>query len=269
MRLAAVLGLDSAWTDDRPSGVALVNQSAGAWKCVVVAPSYEAFIQLACGVQVNWVKRARGSKPDPGALLGAADTLLKGQSVTLVTVDMPVSKQPIVGRRDADNAVSKEFGNRGCGTHTPSLRRPGPTGERLTRAFLQHGYSLAAKGTRHGASKQLIEIYPHPALLVLLKAHYRIPYKVNRTRSYWPVDSPTTRIQKLVCAHRKILLGLRSEIDGIELNLPESSQVKTLPSLKPYEDALDALVCAWVGIKYIQGRAKPYGDETAAIWIPE
>jgi predicted RNase H-like nuclease len=38
--------------------------------------------------------------------------------------------------------------------------------------------------------------------------------------------------------------------------------------LKRYEDSLDILVCAWVGAKYLKGEALPYGDDTAAIWVP-
>lgn len=38
--------------------------------------------------------------------------------------------------------------------------------------------------------------------------------------------------------------------------------------LKRYEDSLDALVCAWAGAKYLEGAAMPYGDATAAIWVP-
>lgn len=34
------------------------------------------------------------------------------------------------------------------------------------------------------------------------------------------------------------------------------------------EDALDSLVCAWAGTEYLCGRCQPYGDDTAAIWIP-
>lgn len=29
-----------------------------------------------------------------------------------------------------------------------------------------------------------------------------------------------------------------------------------------------ALVCAWMGIRYLNGGAKPYGDSNAAIWAP-
>jgi len=34
------------------------------------------------------------------------------------------------------------------------------------------------------------------------------------------------------------------------------------------EDAIDALVCAWVGIAYLEDRVVSYGDATAPIWSP-
>nr|WP_280514606.1 DUF429 domain-containing protein [Rhizobium anhuiense] len=38
--------------------------------------------------------------------------------------------------------------------------------------------------------------------------------------------------------------------------------------MKGFEDALDAVVCAWVGACMMDGRAKAYGDVESAIWIP-
>lgn len=38
--------------------------------------------------------------------------------------------------------------------------------------------------------------------------------------------------------------------------------------VKAYEDALDAVVCAWVGVCALEGRAAPFGNEESAIWIP-
>jgi predicted RNase H-like nuclease len=42
----------------------------------------------------------------------------------------------------------------------------------------------------------------------------------------------------------------------------------TTAALKRYEDALDALVCGWVGIEYLGGRCTAFGDTAAAIWTP-
>ena len=46
------------------------------------------------------------------------------------------------------------------------------------------------------------------------------------------------------------------------------THLKSISFLKRYEDALDALVCAWVGTRYVEGHADHYGDDDAAIWIP-
>jgi predicted RNase H-like nuclease len=52
------------------------------------------------------------------------------------------------------------------------------------------------------------------------------------------------------------------------LKLPEEGTVGSLARLKPYEDALDALVSAWIGLEYLAGRATALGDEQAAVWVP-
>jgi predicted RNase H-like nuclease len=39
--------------------------------------------------------------------------------------------------------------------------------------------------------------------------------------------------------------------------------------MKAFEDALDAVVCAWVGACVMDGKAVAYGDDVSAIWVPE
>jgi predicted RNase H-like nuclease len=48
--------------------------------------------------------------------------------------------------------------------------------------------------------------------------------------------------------------------------LPEA---RSFARLKRFEDALDALVCAWVGIEHLAGRTRALGDGDAAIWSPQ
>ncbi|MCK6548007.1 hypothetical protein L6R52_19305 [Myxococcota bacterium] len=42
-----VLGIDAAWTASEPSGVALVGQVDGRWRCAGLAPSDSEFCALA------------------------------------------------------------------------------------------------------------------------------------------------------------------------------------------------------------------------------
>lgn len=70
----AVLGIDAAWTENRPSGVAVVKETAGTWTCVGVAPSYEAFLALPQGVKVDWEGHVPGVKARPWCASGDSET---------------------------------------------------------------------------------------------------------------------------------------------------------------------------------------------------
>jgi len=56
---------------------------------------------------------------------------------------------------------------------------------------------------------------------------------------------------------------------GIPLPSPDDAETTPLAHLKRYEDALDALVCAWVGSRFLAGEAMAFGDADSAIWAPE
>lgn len=265
--MLTVLGIDAAWTAGEPSGVALVTGTPGSkWRCVRLAPSYETFIN---DEPVDWqAAQVEGCKPDVEALLDVASKAA-GQRIDVVAIDMPLSTETIVGRRVADNAVSKAFGKYGCGTHTPNIERPGQLGADLSEGLKRIGFPLETRKAACGQNQRLIEVYPHPALLRLLNADYRVPYKANNTTRYWRGKNGAVRVQNLLNEYQRILRALSDKISDIKLKLPPPENGVTFAFLKRYEDALDALVCAWVGIMYLEKKAAPHGDETAAIWIPE
>ncbi len=66
----------------------------------------------------------------------------------------------------------------------------------------------------------------------------------------------------------EIVGALEETLGRLPLKLPEEGTVGSLARLKPYEDALDALVSAWMGLEYLAGRATALGDEQAAVWVP-
>lgn len=254
-----VLGIDAAWTDGQPSGVALVQRRGRRWRCLGLAPSYASFCD-----GLEW-SRATGGPFDAVAVLEKCSALGCG-TPQVVAVDMPLSTQRIVGRRAADTAVSRSFGHRNCSTHSPNAERPGAVGRRLHDAFIRREFRLATGGRVDGPS--LLEVYPHPALLGLMQVEQRVPYKVSKRGTYWPNQLSAVRKRLLVEKWRLILARLRAHIDGIELPLPERPEEQEFAALKPFEDALDALICAWVGIEFAEGRAVPLGNATAAIWVP-
>lgn len=267
--MTVVLGLDAAWTASEPSGVALVSGQQGEWSTVCVAPSYDTFLARAQGRPIDWnAARYCGSRPNVTELLAAAEHLA-GTPPSVVSVDMPLARLPFQGRRVADRKVSRTFGARGCSTHSPTSARPGPLGVRLMADLDAAGYPLCCERTPFtDSTRATIEVYPHPALLVLLHRDFRVPFKVSKSLRFWPQLGVDQRIAKLLEQFRSIQLALARELGTEAVELPSAGQVNTLARLKRFEDALDAAVCAWIGTRFVEGSVEAYGDHTAAIWIP-
>ena len=263
----AILGIDAAWTARQPSGIALAVETRGGWRCAAVAPSYDDFLRLADGVPVDWAARAcLGAVPPVQALLAAVRRIAPASRIEVAAVDMPLAAGRITGRRACDDALSRVYGGRGLGVHTPSVERPGALSDGMHRAFAERGFRLATTAPRRG-TRHLLEVYPHTAVMALTGSGYRVPYKLARARRYWPDATPRQRRERLLAEWRRILVTLRRVIAGIDLPLPADPPERA-SGMKRYEDALDALVCAWVGIEFLEGRAIAFGDATAAIWSP-
>lgn len=171
-QMRAVLGIDAAWTLTQPSGVAVAAELHDGWHLIAAAASYQRF-QALVDDRHPAEKRPSGSLPNASTLLASASALC-GRPVDLVAIDMPLARSPIVGRRTSDNAVSRAYGGRKCGTHTPSTSRPGRISSDLREAFERAGYPLL---TDTIAPLGAIEVYPHPALVELAGASERLPYK--------------------------------------------------------------------------------------------
>jgi len=203
---------------------------------------------------------------DAKAVLTVCRELLDGMQPGVVAVDMPLATTSIEARRRADGEVSRRFGHCKCSTHSPSPVRPGATGRRLHESLAELGYSLATTNSRDLPA--LLEVYPHVALLGLTGRGERLPYKVAKSGTYWRGHPPEFRKQRLVEEWSAIVACLRRHIDGIDLPLPTRPQERSFQYLKRFEDAIDALVSAWVGVEFLQGTALPLGDGAAAIWVP-
>jgi predicted RNase H-like nuclease len=261
--MRAVLGIDAAWTTTAPSGVALVEAVGERWRLICVKEAYWAFYDLAASNRLSEPGQCN-SLPDAGRLIETSRKLCGG-CVDLVAIDMPLARVPITGRRVSDNAVSSAYGARGCGTHSPSRARPGLISQQLTAEFDRAGYPLR---TLQFSPPGLVEVYPHPALVELAKASMRLPYKLSKIRLYWPAHTADERKALLLREWSQIVDLLEAEIAGVSAALPALLPDASRAELKSYEDKLDAVICAWSGIRVLEGRAAPFGDQDSAIWIP-
>ncbi len=257
-----VLGIDAAWTAGQPSGVAVLKRQRGGWHCLALAPSYASFVALAHGRRVDWRARPAAAVAECDALL-AATKRLAGALPDVIAVDMPLATTPIIARRAADNAIASAYASRGLGAHSPSELRPGPIADAMWRGFSTCGYSLATAATPPGTRGVMIEVFPHAAAIALLGASYRVPYKLARVTQYWPDQSMLERRRSLLAQWSKLRRALAQHVSGVALRIPSSG---TLAQLKRYEDALDAVICAWIGTEYLAKRTRAYGDAMTAVW---
>lgn len=249
--MAVVRRIDAAWTLRNASGVAVAADGAEGWRLIAAASSHAEFL-------------GAGGPPTAGALLARAEALT-GAPVDLVAVDMPLSRGPITGYREADRQVSAAYGARKAATQPPGSLRPGPVSEKLRDDFAREGYAL--RTTRDTAGR-LAEVYPHPALIELLNAPERLPYKVSRARGYWPGVAPPERRVRLISVWRGIVAALDRRLAGAADLLPLPTAESPLAALKRFEDRLNAVVCVLAGIAILAGRVRVFGDEAAAIWVP-
>lgn len=259
--MKVALGIDAAWTEKAPSGVALIADYGDGWNLVDVKASYAAFLG---GSDAVPVLRHRGSIPDAKAIVETASAKA-GASVDLVAIDMPLSIAPIVNRRTSDNMISAAYGSRHASTHTPSAARPGRLSDELRVGLDAVGYPLAVSAF---GGQALIEVYAHPALMELTNADRRLPYKQSRIGKYWPDLVAGMRRHRLLEVWAEIIQQLDAEIKGVAAALSLPSVDARVYELKAFEYALDAVVCAWVGACALDGKAKPFGDRESAIWVP-
>lgn len=237
MKNDVIMGWDAAWT---PKG-------GGAWA-------------VATGNRVVLLE----STPHGEDLLDRLSGLLTEFSPALIAIDLPMAIGGVRGWRAADLATTRAFSRFGCPVHSPTPARPGEWGDRILRRLGAHGVQLTVKPGLDGPV--CAEVYPHTALLDLLKRDYRLPYKAAKSAAYWPGITREDRKVRLLATYRDIWKTLSESFD-----LPPFPRVGSSPrvkDLKQLEDLTDALVCLHAACGIQAGTFHPFGDETAAIWNP-
>jgi predicted RNase H-like nuclease len=264
--LRAVLGIDAAWTSTQPTGVPAAVETEAGWRLAGVVASYEQFLTLANGLPPS-AERPRDSVPEAAGLIEAGRKIC-GRPINLVAIDMPMARHPIIGRRPSDQTVSKAYGAKGAATHSPSAQRPGEISDALRLAFEDKGYPLRTLDPKSAPAKALVEVYPHPALIEILKVPRRLESKTAKAAKYWPTLPLAVRHNKLREVWRMIVNTLGQRIEGVHAALQVADANEPDWRLKGYEDKLDAVICAYVAIACLDGKVRGCGDADSAIWIP-
>jgi predicted RNase H-like nuclease len=270
-----VVGIDAAWTAHHPAGVALVKiQKRDRPRLLRVARSYEEFCGFCKNDRIDWSTKVHGSAPNIPALLAVCERIA-GVMPTVIALDIPLGPQLITRRRAADRMVTSAYLKRKAGTHSPTATRPGPISQILFEQLCSCGFKWLPVRTALSQSKNsrvFIEAYPHPAIIELLNLNERLKYKVSKLQKYWPDLEGDKRWAAVAQNLARLRTVLDKRLAGVADCLPSAqSLIKNgaVSRLKGYEDALDAIVCAWIGCEFLAGRCVAYGDEKSAIWLPK
>lgn len=258
-----ILGVDCAWTEKEPSGIALVEYqpSIGA-NLIKLGRSYDEFYSD----EIDWNTKVHGNAPDFTSLLQYCTN--NGWSVDLITLDIPLASELIRGRRSCDSEISKFYGGKGASVHSPNADRPGEIALSIYEQLNDSGFCWNGKLSD---AKVFIEVYPHASIIELLNLDYRLPYKAQKKNKYWPKASLEERNSKIIDNLNLLKEGISTHINGVPEMLPIlNADVKyTMRYLKGYEDVLDALICAITGIHYCKGSIRSFGKTEEKIWVVE
>jgi predicted RNase H-like nuclease len=214
------VGIDLAWSDRNPTGGVVIEEQAGSGRLV----GYH---------DALW------SDADVVALAaGAADA-----DGALVAVDAPLVVPNATGARPCDRLVTRRFGRYQAGARPAYRGSPSfnvrMRGEDLVAALVAAGFSHSPDVARRGPARQVFEVYPHPATVVLFGLEKTLKYKHRHDRA--------ARLAEYR-RYQALLGGLAGADPPLAPPAFLDRDVTGLAgqALKSYENLLDALLCAYV-----------------------
>ena len=218
-------GIDLAWGERRPSGLAVLDADARLLHLATVRTDEEIAASLAPHLD----------------------------GPCLVGIDAPLVVTNPTGSRPAERDLSRDFRRFEAGAHPSNTGKPefadGTRGERICRLL---GLDLDPASR---AERRAIEVYPHPATVVLFGLATTLKYKDKRGR-----DLELLRSELLA------LMGYVEQVvvpDAAWRGLRVQVETATRKSeLRVVEDQVDAVVCAYVALfaERWPERTTTYGD---------
>jgi predicted RNase H-like nuclease len=218
--------------------------------------SFETFV----GVDLAWGERNRTGLAAIGAdgsLLDVVDRHTNNDIAdwltdhapgsALVAIDAPLIVTNPTGSRRCEQQLSVEFGRYDAGTHPSNTARPWFTdGTRGFRLAHRAGLDVDPGST---SERRAIEVYPHPATIVLFDLDRTIKYKHKRGRTLDQLRSASLRlitlIESLETADPPLHLRNSSSWHHIRDAVAAATQKS---HLRTVEDRIDAVICAYIAL---------------------
>jgi predicted RNase H-like nuclease len=221
---AVVVGVDLAWSARNRSGVAVARPDGDGYRLDAVV------VLILDDDIIDAIERAIGDGPG------------------LVTIDAPLRVPNETGRRACERALSADYGARHAGTHssnrTTFAAYGGVRGERIVERLSALGLVLRDGDDLPRDARSVVEVYPHPALVELLAVPRALKYKRKSKRT----------LDERAEGWRALKAGVRGFADaapslrGADALLDENDVEISGRARKSYEDRVDAVVCAYIGV---------------------
>jgi predicted RNase H-like nuclease len=231
-----ILGLDLAWGERNPDGVALLEVTAESARLVDS-------------------RRVQGDE----ALLEWVEQSAPPGRAAFLLIDAPVVCPNTTGARPVDRESHRVFGRQHAGCHPSNLRlcaRP----LRLVGKLQALGFGIGWEPSDN--ARQMAEVYPHAALVRFFALDQILKYKRG------PVSSRRReflRLQTLIADNWTLLFP------SLERG-PLLEELLGLPWTKEAEDRLDAVICALIGLHHVSHhghRSEVLGDlDTGFLLVP-
>ncbi|KAB2809364.1 DUF429 domain-containing protein [Pimelobacter simplex] len=228
-----VVGIDLAWGERRPTGLAVLDADGVLVAVAAVRTDDEIVAALAPYVEED----------------------------CLVAIDAPIVVPNAAGNRPAEAALNQDFARFDAGVHPSNTGQPEFRDQpRAARVAARLGLDINPRSRR---PRRAIEVAPHPATVALFRLGRTLKYKDKPGR-----DLEQRRGQLLVLLG--LLEGLASAEVPLHVGgLPAWRELRTAAEtaerkseLRVVEDQVDAVVCAYVGL-YAERRPErttTYGD---------
>jgi predicted RNase H-like nuclease len=240
------VGIDLAWSARNPSGVAVLCMAPDADRAVLVEPL-------------------------PAVPLYSDDEIIAylepfiRDGAVLIGIDAPLTVPNCSGRRPGDAALTRAFARFHAGAHPANRARLEAYNGGVVRGEALVA-RLAALGIAHDPvlklrqpARQVFEVYPHPAMIVLFGLDRILKYKARKGLASGERQIAFRAYQ----GHLRDLSRAEPALDLPQALLDPARLTQRGGALKRYEDQLDAVLCAYVALYcwwWADARCHIFGD---------
>lgn len=220
------VGIDLAWSERNTSAISIIKANGNR------------------GVLINWISKIKTNEE----ILNWVLERIKNEPA-VISIDAPLIVKNLKGRREADALVTKLFRKYHAGAHPTNIERlekfGGLRGESLTKLFEEKGYSNNPYFKPKSEVRAVIEVFPHPAIVVFFNLKKTLKYKAKKGRKQ---DFLLAEFRK----YQKDIKTLESKEPALKLPKEIFVDISKLKrkELKEYEDLLDSIICAYIGFYY-------------------